>query len=281
MTQQRTSLVTSPGWLLPDDTEESIVGAEWHQLAIRTLVNALRDVAERAHPTWHVGDQLTLLGPQPDRRRLWRPKPDVLIHPGAGPQLRRELDTRTEGLPALVIEVLSPTTWEQDLALEAPSGRVPGKGWGYLELWGVPEYLTFDPRAEFVPGQVRAWRRRQGQTAVWEAGTSGRYESALGVSFAVEGPLLRVYDERGQAVPFDLEKGALLAERDRQLARQGERLAQQGEQIARQGQELAQQTQQLAAQAQLLAEEQAARRQLEQRLWEVEAELRRLRGDDA
>lgn len=251
MAQQRSALATSLDWLLPDDTEESIVGAEWHQLAIRTLVNALRDVAERAHPTWHVGDQLTLVGPQPDRRRLWRPKPDVLLHPSAGPRLRRELDTRVEGLPALVIEVLSPSTWEQDLSLAVPSRRVQGKAWGYLELWGVPEYLTFDPLEEFVPGQVRAWRRTHGRTVAWEAGTEGRYASELGLSFAVEGPLLRVYDERGQAVPFDLEKGALLAQQDQQLAQQ----------------------------ARQLAEEQAARRRMEQRLLELEAELRRLRGD--
>jgi len=259
MAQQRTTLATSPDWLLPDDTEESIVGAEWHQLAIRTLVNALRDLAQRTHPTWHVGDQLILVGIRPDGS-IWRPEPDVSVHPTAGPALRRDLDIRTEGVPALLIEVLSPTTWEQDLALEPRPRRPRGKAWGYLELWGVPEYLTFDPLEEFVPGQVRAWRRVSGRTEAWEVGAGGRYESALGVSFGVEGPRLRVYDVQGQPVPFDLEKNALLAQQDREIARQAQHLAEQ---------------------AQQLAEERAALRQMEQRLSDLEAELRRLRRDSS
>ncbi len=233
-------------WHLPDDTEESVVGTEWHQLAMRTLVNALQDVAQRAHPTWHVGDQLTLIGPQPGGHGLWRPKPDVLIHPTAGPQLRRELDTRVEGLPTLVFEVLSPTTWERDLMLEDNPDRPLGKACGYLEMWGVPEYLAFDPQEEFVRGQVRAWKRVAGQTVAWEVGTSGRYESALGVSFAVDGPMLRVYDELGQRVPISLEKNSLLEDQARQLA-----------------------------------DEQAAHRETERRLAELEAELRSLRGEGA
>jgi Uma2 family endonuclease len=249
MTQQHTPTPPTPVRLLPDDhrhlpddTEESVVGTEWHQAAMRILVNALQDVAERAHPTWHVGDQLTLIGPQPGG--LWRPKPDVSVHPTAGPQLRRELDTRPEGLPTLAFEVLSATTWERDLMLEENPDRPLGKAWGYLEMWGVPEYLAFDPQGEFIPGQVRAWKRVGGQTENWEPGPSGRYESVLGVSFAVEGSLLRVYDEQGQPVRFSLEKNTLLKDQARQLA-----------------------------------DEQAARRENEERLAELEAELRRLRDE--
>jgi hypothetical protein len=176
-------------------------------------------------------------------------------------------------LPVLVIEVLSPTTWQQDLALEPPARRVRGKAWGYLELWAVPEYLTFDPREEFVPGQVRAWRRVQGRTVTWEPGAGGRYESALGVSFAVEGPLLRVYDEQGQAVPFDLEKSALLAEERAALAAERAALATERAALAAERAVRRQLEQRLGQQDQQIA-------RLEQRLLELEAELRRPRGDN-
>jgi hypothetical protein len=65
---------------------------------------------------------------------------------------------------------------------------------------------------------VRAWKRAGGQTVTWEPGPSGRYESVLGVSFGVEGSLLRVYDEQGQPVRFSLEKNTLLKDQARQLA---------------------------------------------------------------
>ncbi len=225
-----------PDWLLPDDTEESVVGADWHQDAIRTLVYGLRDVAEVDGLPWHVGDQLPLVGPRPDGTP-WRPEPDVSVHPTAGPHQRAEIDLRVEGLPTLLIEVLSKSTWQLDLALEPREGRPRAKAWGYLALWGVPEYLTFDPLGEYVPEQVRAWKREGNRIVAWEPGPSGRYESALGVSFGIEASLLRVYDRQGNQAPLF-----------------GERRAQ-------------------------LQAERQARRELEQRLLEMEAELRRLRGE--
>jgi Uma2 family endonuclease len=248
-----------PEWLLPDDDEESVVGADWHQDAIRTLVYGLRDVAEVDGLPWHVGDQLPLVGPRPDGT-LWRPEPDTSVHPTAGPHKRAEIDLRTEGLPALLIEVLSKSTWQLDLALEPREGRPRAKAWGYLALWGVPEYLTFDPLGEFVPEQVRAWKREGGRIVTWEPGPSGRYESALGVSFAIEGSLLRVYDRRGELMRSYSERRVLLAEQERQLR------------IERQHAE---------AERQRAADEQAERRVLQQQVAEMEAELRRLRGDQA
>src|SRR5205823_2799487 len=72
---------------LPDDTEESIVGADWHQDAISSLRNGLRDVARARSWPWHVGDQLTLVAWHPDGT-IWRPKPDLMVHPHAGPTPR-------------------------------------------------------------------------------------------------------------------------------------------------------------------------------------------------
>ncbi len=258
--------LVEPDWLLPDDTEESVVGADWHQDAIRTLVYGLRDVAEVDGLPWHVGDQLPLVGPRPDGTP-WRPEPDTSVHPTAGPHQRAEIDLRTEGLPTLLIEVLSKTTWQIDLALEPRAGRPRAKAWGYLAVWGVPEYLTFDPLGEFVPGQVRAWKNVGGQIVAWEPGASGRYESVLGVSFKIEGALLRVYDRKGELMTSYSERRALLAERERQL-----RLERQWAEAERQRAE---------AERQRAEVEEAARRALQQQVVELEAELRRLRGDQA
>src|SRR5579864_8852132 len=89
---------------LHDDLEEDLVGADWHQDAIRALVYSLRDLARQRNWNWHVGDQLTLVAWKPDGT-AWRPCPDVMIHPNAGPHRRKEINARAEGVPALVIEV--------------------------------------------------------------------------------------------------------------------------------------------------------------------------------
>src|SRR5207245_1289741 len=89
---------------LADDTEESVLGADWHQKAIGSLCNGLREVARAQGRPWHVGNQMTLVAWHPDGT-VWRPKPDVMVHPEAGPRDREEMHARTDGLPALIIEV--------------------------------------------------------------------------------------------------------------------------------------------------------------------------------
>jgi hypothetical protein len=76
----------APIWL-HDDTEEDLVGADWHQEAIGGIVDALRDQAEISGLPWHVGDQLALVACNPDGT-AWRPSPDVMAHPGGGPAPR-------------------------------------------------------------------------------------------------------------------------------------------------------------------------------------------------
>lgn len=119
-----------PSRWLHDDSAEDLVGADWHQCAIRALSDSLDDLAAARHPTWHVGDQLTLVGAKPDGT-VWRPSPDIMIHPQAGPAKRAELVVRTDGAPALVIEVASPSTGEYDADTQE------GKAGGYLQPWGA------------------------------------------------------------------------------------------------------------------------------------------------
>ena len=236
---------------LYDDTEDSVVGSEWHQFARALLVSSLYIYALDAALPWHVGNQLTLVGPGTGTTP-WRPMPDFSVHATAGPALREELDIRAEGPPRLALEVVSSTTWEYDTDLRE------GKAWGYLELCQIPEYLVFDPQGSFVVEQCRGWRRHGSRIEPWQPGASGRYESSLDVSFAVEGTFLRVYDPQGQALPFDFElRAQLREERARHLA---------SEERAH-GAEIAQRA------AEQRAEDMA------QRLAALEEEMRRLRGE--
>ena len=53
----------------------------------------------------------------------------------------------------------------------------------------------------------------------WEPASDGRWHStALGLSFAPLGSLLRVYDGAGHLIPVIGEQGRMLAERDRRIA---------------------------------------------------------------
>lgn len=196
---------------LPDDTEESILGADWHQDAISSLCNGLRDVARERGWPWHVGNQLTLVAWHPGGT-AWRPIPDIMVHSHAGPERRDEMNAGTDGLPALIVEVASPSTYASDVNVAPPTRqRREAKGFEYL-AWPLPEYLVFDPTGNYIPGQVRAWRVVNGHRQDWTPDAQGRYQSlGLGISFRPEGFFLRIFDPAGHAIPFDHEKAGAIA----------------------------------------------------------------------
>ncbi len=123
------------------------------------------------------------------------PLPDILVHPTLTNASRTSLVLATDGPPALVIEVASPSTvYSSDLNLTDERGKP-----GVYEAIGVAEYIVFDPTAEFVPEQLWARRRVADTFEPWEPDERGRWVSAAldGVAFAPQGPLLRVYDREG------------------------------------------------------------------------------------
>src|SRR5258708_7368663 len=76
---------TDPPWLATvllaeDDTEESVMGSDWHMKAIVEAFNPLLTHAEEreaAHDVpWYVSSQITVIVPLPRRVRPWQPKPD-------------------------------------------------------------------------------------------------------------------------------------------------------------------------------------------------------------
>jgi Uma2 family endonuclease len=198
---------------LHDDQEEGLVGTDWHQYAIVCVFDALQDLARDAELPWHVGNQHTLVARLPNGK-VWRPCPDIMVHPQAGRDLREEMNVSVDGPPSLVIEVVSPTTWRYDL------DEVQGKPAGYLTI-GVEECLLFDPLGTYLDPPCRGWRRRDGLVEEWLPDADGRYVSeALGVSFRPDEAFLRTYDLSGRLVPtrdeLSSENAALRAEQQRQ-----------------------------------------------------------------
>lgn len=214
------------GWLR-DDTEEDYVGADWHQNAIHALSSSLKMLAEARDWPWHVGDQFTVVGAKPDGT-AWRPGPDVSVYPRLGRADRQDVDTRTEGAPALVIEVASASTWKYDVSLERVrhGKRQAGKAYGYLYLMRVHEYLVFDPHGEFLADQVRAWRRLGDEVEEWRPEAGGRfYSRSLDVSFRPDGPLLRTFGPDGAPVPYWFETGRELTTLQQEKEAQARRIA--------------------------------------------------------
>jgi Uma2 family endonuclease len=228
-----------PESLLHDDTEEDLVGADWHQHAIVTIVTSLQAVAAEYDLPWHVGNQLPFICTKPDRSS-WRPMPDVMLHSQAGADERAEMSLGADGLPDLIIEVASPTTWKYDVDASW------GKAWGYTQL-GVANYLVFDPEGDLLGEECRGWQRRAGVTAPWRPTNDGRYHAiGLNISLRAEGSLLRVFDQYGNPVAFPHETARelrtqkqMIHEQEQALLRREQELSAQSDRIAELEAELA------------------------------------------
>jgi Uma2 family endonuclease len=226
---------------VPDDTEESLVGTAGHQGTIHVTYDGILICARRRNLPWFIGNQLFLLVLQEGRDQPRRIAPDIMVY--------RSLDVPNDpgsvavamyGPPALVVEVASPSTAiDNDVNLFNPDAKPQL----YARI-GVDEYLVFDPTGALLGEPI--WARRRGPAGFerWEPEADGRWHSALGISFAPHGMFLRVCDHDGNLVPMSVEFDAMLADRERQLAEQ-----------ARQNE------------------------YKDRRLAELEAELRRLRGE--
>jgi Uma2 family endonuclease len=186
----------NPPWLATvllaeDDTEESVMGSDWHMEAIVEAYNPLLTHAEERQAArlapWYVSSQVTVIVPLPRRVRPWHPKPDLFVVVGLPHVHRSSFDTRREGpMPQFVLEVASESTWRDD---------VQEKRDLYF-LVGVQEYVVFDPTGEFLPERVRAWQAGENGWQSWppvvDADDHAMWRSeVLGLTLHIEGPLLR------------------------------------------------------------------------------------------
>lgn len=185
--------VRVPDWL-ESDTEESIVGTEWHQEAIGSLATMLRVVADRRDVSWGVCEQIQVLGLRKESGEEYSPRPDVMVLPRPSDKRRSSVHVSEIQTPLFIVEVASESTLVQDLVDKASV---------YAQL-GVPEYVVFDPAGSLLNGPIRAWRLDSSATSLytaWLPDEQGRlYSAALQIAIEVAQPLLGVRDRDGRLI---------------------------------------------------------------------------------
>ena len=113
---------------LPDNTEESVVGIEWHQEAIGDLAGKLREAGRRQNATRGVCEQVALTGLRHTDGRAYDPRPDVFVlsHPlPSGGISAIALDDA--GAPLFIAEVASRSTMGDDThgSVHEQRSRIP------------------------------------------------------------------------------------------------------------------------------------------------------------
>lgn len=229
VTRTRTAL--GPAFAdLADDTEESVWGSSFHQDAIVDTYVSLKLHRRKHDLPWFIGNQTKLVIPRV-AGPPYQPSPDLLIHPTLGTMGRTSLPIGRYGPPTLIIEVVSPSTGlSNDLNADGKLGAYAASG--------VPEYLVFDPFGDYISDQVRAWKLGlTGAYMPWEPDVTDRWVSNFGISFAPQGPKLRVYDGTGTLIPSyeDLaeEREQLLLDAARERAAQDRQIAELQETLRR------------------------------------------------
>jgi Uma2 family endonuclease len=209
-------------WLL-DDTEEALLGTSVHQYTIANLYGDLVSYRDEADLPWFIGNQLKLIIPRQGGRPPYYPSPDIVIHATLGNVELSSLAFHRYGPVALAIEVASPATaYQHDLDTVDPEAKPKAYAQG-----GIPEYLVFDPTGNIIKELIRAWRT--GPTGLYipwlPDPATGRWQSALGISFAPQGVLLRVYAPDGTLIQTRAELAATLRAQQQQADAQAQELA--------------------------------------------------------
>jgi hypothetical protein len=207
----------------PDDTEVSCLGTNLHQTTIRNLCSGLNQAASvgiepgRSLP-WTALSQMALLGCQRPDGSYFRTYPDVFVYLMQVDAQRGSLNIGIDGPPALIVEVLSESTFEVDI------DHARGKGYSYARA-GVPEYIALDPTGHYVAG-VAAWRLAGDRYLAWAPGADGRWHSEqLPVVIGLEGVQAAIYLPGGRRMLTEGEVERALARKDADLAHRDADLA--------------------------------------------------------
>lgn len=209
---RRAGLVV-PEWL-QEDTEESVMGTQWHQEVIDALATMIGEAGRRYGAGWAVARGITLLGtgarypdgkpydPKPDVMALARPLPAGNV---AGVSLA------DVGVPLFIAEVASKSTMGNDIG---PKKDV-------YESVRVPGYIVFDPTGDLIEPALHAWRLDGDRYVPWTADADGWWRSAsLDIAFQPAHPFMTVRDRDGQAIDLPsrvYEREARLRESEARL----------------------------------------------------------------
>ena len=177
---------------LLSDTEESVLGTQWHQSAIAALADMIEEVARRGGAAWGVCNQIALTGLQHEDGTAYDPHPDVMVldHPLPSGGMA-SIAIADAGVPLFVMEVASKSTGRNDIGDKRRA----------YEAIGVPEYIVFDPDGSVLRAPLRAWRLQFGVYAPWLPDSDGWWHSAsLAISFQATQPFMTVRDRTGQLI---------------------------------------------------------------------------------
>jgi Uma2 family endonuclease len=174
---------------LPSDTEESVVGTQWHQDARDQLTDMLRDIADRRGAPWGICEEITLIGLQHENGTNYDPKPDVMVLRQPLPRGRvASLRLDRVGAPLFIAEIASDST----------KGNDQGDKRAAYAAIGVPEYVIFDPDGDLLVAPLLAWRLDGATYVPWRPDDDGWWHSrVLDVSFRPGHPYVGVRDRDG------------------------------------------------------------------------------------
>ncbi|HKC75614.1 MAG TPA: Uma2 family endonuclease [Chloroflexota bacterium] len=210
---------------LRSDTEESVVGTQWHQNAISALSDMLEDVARRRGATWGVCNQIALLGLQHEDGTPYNPRPDVMVLAQPLPSGHMSSISLGEaGVPLFIAEIASDSTVGND---------VGDKRLAYAAI-GVPEYIVFDPDGDLFSPPLRAWRLQAGGYVPWKPEADGSWRSAaLDVAFEPTQPYLGMRDRDGRPIELPRTVRERAEHLEQQLSEVEQRRAELEEQLRR------------------------------------------------
>jgi hypothetical protein len=207
----------------PNDTEESIVGTDWHQTTIMNIRWGINEIARaEARPgeplPWHASGQILIMGFFRRDLSPYSVMPDVFVYRKPFGRERQSLSLRRDGVPVLIVEVASESTAEVDLNLES------GKGWTYANA-GVQEYVMLDPSGLYMPEPLCAWHLVDGQYQETDLDAEGIWQSRelpLGIGFP-DGQMA-VYDRAGRRQLREGEISTYIAQQQAEIAELRRRL---------------------------------------------------------
>ncbi len=225
-TQQAAFIV--PEWL-PEDTEDSVAGIQWHQEAIDALATMLAEAGRRQGRDWGIARGIALLGSgvRYPSGKPYDPKPDVMVLAHALPSGDISGITLADaGPPLFVAEVARRSTGGNDLGIKKE----------VYEFARAAEYIVFDPAGHVVAPALHAWRLENDAYMPWTSADDGWWHSrALGISFRPDPPFLTIRDRESRPVNLPRRTFERAEQLERKLAEAEQHIAELEDRLRRMG----------------------------------------------